>query len=46
MANTKKNVKKSAPVPKKVNQGIYGLNASKSKVKKFKPGSELVGTVK
>jgi hypothetical protein len=46
MANTKKNAKKSTTVVKKVNQGIYGLNASKAKIRKFKPGSELVGTVK
>jgi hypothetical protein len=45
MANRKLKEVKSAPRPK-VNQGIYGLNASKAKIRKFKPGSELVGSVK
>jgi hypothetical protein len=46
MANSKKKIVKTSQVSKEVNQGIYGLNASKSKVKIFKPGSELTGTVK
>lgn len=45
MANSKKKTTKTVPVPKKVNQGIYGLDASKSSIKII-PGSELTGTVK
>jgi hypothetical protein len=45
MAKTKKTATKVAPSQKKVNQGIYGMNASKSSIK-ILPGSELTGTVK
>jgi hypothetical protein len=45
MANTKKKIVKNAPASPKTNQGIYGLNASKSSIKII-PGSELTGTVK
>ena len=50
MAKNKKSVSKSIPAAPSAtsNQGIYGLNASKSTLKKKirLGGSELTGTVK
>jgi hypothetical protein len=49
MANTKKKTVKTSQVSKEVNQGIYGMNANKSSIKKdrnYIHGSELTGTVK
>jgi hypothetical protein len=49
MANSKKKANKVAPSQKKVNQGIYGMNANKSSISKersYMHGSELTGTVK
>jgi hypothetical protein len=49
MTKTKKNAIKVTPSQKKVNQGIYGMNANKSSISKERSyihGSELTGTVK
>jgi hypothetical protein len=49
MAKTKKTATEVAPSQKKVNQGIYGMNANNSSIKKgsiYTPGSELTGTIK
>jgi hypothetical protein len=49
MAKTKKTATKVARSQKKVNQGIYGMNANKSSITKERSyihGSELTGTIK
>ncbi len=37
---------KTKPTNKQGNQGTYGINANKSSIKTYKPGSDLSGRVK